>query len=105
MTEADSMTYRASKLHLTIAAGAATLFFSWASVNPTMAQTAHRGDGPIACSDFQRGANGSWIVLHPTTIIPEGVKLSLAPGQTFAKNQMVNGVEVTTVLDRNCGNM
>jgi hypothetical protein len=29
---------------------------------------------------------------------------NLAPGQTFAKNQFVSGIEVTTVLDRNCGN-
>jgi hypothetical protein len=37
------------------------------------------------------------------------MQLNLAPGQTFAKNQFVGnqfvgGVEVTTVLDRNCGN-
>jgi hypothetical protein len=35
---------------------------------------------------------------------PQGVQLNLAPGQTFAKNQFVSGIEVTTVLDRNCGN-
>lgn len=61
-------------------------------------------DGAIACSAFQRAANGSWTVLRPTTIQPQGVVISLAPGQTFAKNQWVDGVEVTTVLDRNCGN-
>ena len=99
------MRYRARKLHLSVAAGTAALLFSWASANSMMAQTAHRGDGPVACSDFQRSANGTWTVLHPTTIIPEGVRLNLAAGQTFAKNQMVDGVEVTTVLDRNCGNM
>jgi hypothetical protein len=32
------------------------------------------------------------------------VQLNLAAGQTFAKNQLVSGIEVTTVLDRNCGN-
>src|ERR1700680_1100228 len=40
----------------------------------------------------------------PTTITPQGVQLNLAPGQTFPKNQFVSGIEVTTVLDRNCGN-
>jgi hypothetical protein len=30
--------------------------------------------------------------------------MTLAPRQTFAKNQFVDGIEVTTVLDRNCGN-
>ena len=54
--------------------------------------------------DFQRGPEGSWTVVRPTTISPEGVQLNLAPGQTFAKNQFVGGIEVTTVLDRNCGN-
>jgi len=28
--------------------------------------------------------------------------MNMAPGQTFAKNQFVNGIEVPTVLDRNC---
>ena len=34
---------------------------------------------------------------------PRGVQMNLAPKQTFAKNQFVGGIEVTTVLDRNCG--
>jgi hypothetical protein len=41
---------------------------------------------------------------RPTTISPQGAQLNLAPGQTFAKNQFVSGIEVTTILDRNCGN-
>jgi hypothetical protein len=61
-------------------------------------------DGPIACGNFQRGPNGSRTVLRPTTISPQGVQLNLAPGQTFAKSQFVSGIEVTTILDRNCGN-
>jgi hypothetical protein len=63
-----------------------------------------RPDGPIACSDFQRGGHGSWTVLAPTTIRPQGVALSLSPGQTFAPNQIYDGFEVTAILDRNCGN-
>jgi hypothetical protein len=43
-------------------------------------------------------------VLRPTTITPQAAQPNLAPGQTFAKNQFVSGIEVTTVLDRNCGN-
>jgi hypothetical protein len=69
-----------------------------------MAQGLSGSDGPIACGDFQRGPNGSWTVQRPTTISPQGVQLNLAPGHTFAKNQFVGGIEVTTVLDRNCGN-
>ena len=69
-----------------------------------MAADINTPDGPIACQDFQLGFNGSWTVVHPTTIEPQGVTMNLAPGETFAKNQWYNGVEVTTVLDRNCGN-
>jgi hypothetical protein len=43
-------------------------------------------------------------VLRPATIFPEEVPLSLAPGLTFAPNQMLGGFEVTAILDRNCGN-
>jgi hypothetical protein len=43
-------------------------------------------------------------VLQPTTIKPQGITMNLAPGETFAKNQWFDGVEITTVLDRNCGN-
>jgi hypothetical protein len=71
---------------------------------PVAAATIVASDGPIACRDFQRGVNGTWTVLRPTTIGPPGKTISLAPGQTFAKNQWVAGIEVTTVLDRNCGN-
>jgi hypothetical protein len=69
-----------------------------------LAQDIGATDGPITCGDFQRGVNGSWTVVHPTTIEPQGLQMNLAPGQTFAKNQWVGGIEVTTVLDRNCGN-
>jgi hypothetical protein len=44
-------------------------------------------------------------VLRPTTISPQGVQVNLAPAQTFAKNEFVSGIEVTTVLDLNCGNL
>lgn len=43
-------------------------------------------------------------MLRPTTINPQGVQMNLTPGQTFTKNQFIGGIEVTTVLDRNCGN-
>ena len=72
------------------------------------AATIAASDGPIVCHDFERGVNGTWTVLRATTIGPlggpQGRTISLSPGQSFAKNQWVDGVEVTTVLDRNCGN-
>jgi hypothetical protein len=61
-------------------------------------------DGPVACEAFQRVGNGSWTVLGPETLHPNGIPLGLAAGQTFAPNQMYEGFEVTAILDRNCGN-
>jgi len=96
--------FRDKKIGSSHAAAAAMLFFGCVTAHPGMAQRRSGSDGPIACGDFQRGPNGSWTVLRPTTIRAQGVQLNLAPGQTFAKNQFVSGIEVTTVLDRNCGN-
>ena len=95
--------FRDKKIGSSPAAAAAMLFFGCVTAHPGMAQGRSGSDGPIACGDFQRGPNGSWTVLRPTTIRAQGVQLNLAPGQTFAKNQFVSGIEVTTVLDRNCG--
>jgi hypothetical protein len=84
---------------------AAVLAFGWAIPQLAMAQAASSlPDGPVACDAFQRVGNGSWTVLRPETLYPQGVPLSLAAGQTFAPNQMYDGFEVTAILDRNCGN-
>ena len=93
-----------AKMGWSFAAAAAAVFFGSVTAHPVMAQNASNSDGPVACGNFQRGPNGSWTVLHPTTISPQGVWLNLTPGQTFAKIQFVSGIEVTTILDRNCGN-
>jgi hypothetical protein len=104
MTKVNSVRYCENKIRWFFAAAAATLFVGGASALPGMAQSIAGSDGPVACDAFQRDTNGSWMVLRPTTISPQGIQLNLAPGQTFAKNQFVGGIEVTTVLDRNCGN-
>ena len=96
------MRYRKDRLLQIGAAAALALGCAWPLA--AMAADVNLPDGPIACQDFQRVANGSWTVLRPTMIEPQGVAISMAPGQTFGKNQFVDGVEVTTVLDRNCGN-
>ena len=96
------MTVYQKKLRISSAAAAASLLLGvWAQ--PMLAENS-LPDGPIACGAFQRSANGSWTVLRPATISPSGVQLNLASGETFAKNQFLYGIEVTTVLDRNCGN-
>jgi len=83
----------------------AVLTFGCAIPQLVMAQrSSSLPDGPVACNAFQRVGNGSWTVLRPETLYPNGVPLSLAAGQTFAPNQMYGEFEVTAILDRNCGN-
>lgn len=98
------MNSRSDKIGLSFAAAAAALLLGGLWPHPGIAQNANLPDGPIACTDFHRGANGSWTVVHPTAIRPQGVELKMVPGETFAENQFVHGVEVANVLDRNCGN-
>jgi hypothetical protein len=87
-------------------AATALVVFGLAAVAPAITQPVNSlPDGPVACAAVQRADNGSWTVLRPTTLHPNGVPLSLAPGQTFAPNQTLDGFEVTAILDRNCGNM
>ena len=104
MTEVNSMTHRDDDMGGTLVAAYAAIFFGCATAHPAIAQSVSRSDGPIACGEFQRCPNGFWTVLRQTTINSQWVRLNLAPGQAFAKNQFVSSIEVTTVLDRNCGN-
>lgn len=73
----------------------------WA--HPSSAQV-NFPDGRVACHDFARNGVGDWTVTRPTTISQPGMAINLAPGQTFMPSELVNGVEVTALLDRNCGN-
>lgn len=96
------MTRHTDKALSTLAAAAIVLGGMWPLAST--AATIVAPDGPIACRDFQRGVNGTWTVVRATTIGRPGKTINLSPGQSFAKNQWVDGVEVTNVLDRNCGN-
>jgi hypothetical protein len=101
--EVDPMKYCDNTLRAAIIA--AVLAFGWAIPQLAMAQPANSlPDGPVSCDAFQRVGKGSWTVLRPETLYPQGVPLRLAAGQTFAPNQMYEGFEVTAILDRNCGN-
>jgi hypothetical protein len=82
---------------------AAGLIAGLFSTYPALAQI-DMPDGPIACRDFARNGYGDWKVIRPTTISPEGVTMRLAPGQIFMPSQMVDGIEISAVLDRTCGN-
>jgi len=97
------MIHRDSKMRISIAA--AMLLIGGGSPHLAMAQNVNSlPDGPVACTAFQRSGYGSWTVLRSATVYPDGVPLSLTAGQTFAPNQMFGGFEVTTILERNCGN-
>ena len=83
---------------------AAMLALGVAGSQSALAQGMSMPDGPVACNAVARLPMGSWTILRPVTIQPNGMTIGLAPGQTFAPNQLDDGVEVTAVLDRNCGN-
>lgn len=87
----------------TASVAAAALVAGIFSAHAGMAQVS-MPDGPVACHDFARNNVGDWVVTRPTTISQHGMRLNLAPGQAFMPSELVNGVEVTALLDRNCGN-
>jgi hypothetical protein len=85
--------------------GAAALALLAVFTPPAMAQPVNSlPDGPVNCGGVARLPMGSWAIMRPVTISPNGNTIGLAPGQTFAPNQMYDGVEVSAVLDRDCGN-
>jgi hypothetical protein len=97
------MTYRDITVRVFIAAAA--LLASGGVLDWAKAQGVNSlPDGPVACDAFQRSGYGSWTVLRPAMLYPNGVPLNLVAGQTFAPNQMFQGFEVTAILDRSCGN-
>jgi hypothetical protein len=101
--EVNPMKYCDNRLRAVVTA--TVLSFGCALPQLAMAQGANSlPDGPVACDAFQRVGNGSWTVLRPETLHPNGVPLGLAAVQTFAPNQIYEGFEVTAILDRDCGN-
>ena len=86
---------------------AAALLLTGFAAAPVYAQVSMTDpDAAVACGAFQRWGGGSWTATSPTTLdYNNGMSLSVAPGETFAPNQTVGGVEVTSTLDRHCGNM
>jgi hypothetical protein len=72
---------------------AAVLAFGWAIPQLAMAQATNSlPDGPVACDAFQRVGNGSWTVLRPETLYPQGVPLSLAAGQHSPPTRCMTGL-------------
>ncbi len=79
-----------------LAAAAALLALSAA---PSLAQR-----DLVPCSAFSRNAYGGWTVLAPVMLDLAGRVYSPTVGTTFAAGSMQNGVEMSDVLDSQCGN-
>jgi hypothetical protein len=66
---------------------------------PAMAQRE-----PIPCSAFARGPYGAWRVLSPVVLDFGGRLYSPIVGTVFPAGGMQNGIEMSDVLDQQCGN-
>ena len=104
MTRTTTLKRLATSVKFTLTA--AVLLPSCLIAAPVHAQVgASDPDASVACGAFQR-FGGAWTAIAPTSLsYDNGVMLSVAPGQTFVPNQTVGGIEVTSTLDRQCGNL
>ena len=93
------------KQHYSLIVGA--LLLTGAIAAPASAQMYMSDpDAQPACAAFARNGGGAWMATAPSTLaFDTGTTIPVRPGQTFAPNQTVGGIEVSAVLDRHCGNM
>ena len=80
------------------AAGAAAL--STGISHPVLARP---NDPALPCSAFARIANGGWTVRAPVMLVVGGALYSPTVGTIFAPGATRNGIELSDVLDRECG--
>jgi hypothetical protein len=85
-----------SKPASAIAAGLAVVLLS---AGPSLAQRE-----AVPCSAFSRSGSGGWKVLAPVMLNFDGRLYSPTVGTTFAAGSMQHGIEMSDVLDRQCGN-
>jgi|HubBroStandDraft_4_1064222.scaffolds.fasta_scaffold656602_2 hypothetical protein len=78
---------------------AATCSVVLLTAGPALAQN------PAMCSAFARNPTGGWTVLAPVAIGVQGLVLSPTVGTIFTAGSSIHGVEMTNVLDRECGNI
>jgi hypothetical protein len=69
------------------------------SAGPSLAQRE-----AVPCSAFSRNGAGGWRVLAPVVLDLGNRLYSPTVGTTFAAGSMHNGIELSDVLDRQCGN-
>jgi hypothetical protein len=70
----------------------------------THAVIAKAADGPIPCSAFVRNDAGGWRVLAPVTFAFGDRLYSPMVGTTFVAGATQNGIEMSGILDQQCGN-
>jgi hypothetical protein len=58
----------------------------------------------VPCSAFARNAYGGWRVLSPVMLNLDGRLYSPTVGTVFAAGSTQNGIEMSDVLDQQCGN-
>jgi hypothetical protein len=61
-------------------------------------------EGPMPCSAFARNSFGAWRVTAPVTLDLDGRLYSPTVGTVFAAGATEHGIEMSDVLDQQCGN-
>lgn len=79
----------------------AVLLLSVGIVHPPAAKAA---DGPFPCSAFERNSYGGWRVMAPVTLDFGGSLYSPMVGTTLPAGATNHGIEMSDILDQQCGN-
>jgi hypothetical protein len=69
------------------------------TAGPSLAQSTS-----VPCSAFSRNGSGGWRVTGPVMLDLGGRLLAPMVGTTFNAGSTMHGIEISTVLDRECGN-
>jgi hypothetical protein len=89
------------RFRLAAMAVSAALLLGAGVTHPVVAQAA---DGPFPCSAFERNAYGGWRVLAPVTLDFGGSLYSPMVGTTLPAGTTNHGIEMSDILDQQCGN-
>ncbi|HWB52304.1 MAG TPA: hypothetical protein VG651_24575 [Stellaceae bacterium] len=87
--------------HKRLCAGAVAMSALLTAAAPPPAQAQSE---PIPCSAFARGPSGGWQVLSPVMLDLGGRLYSPTVGTVFPAGATQHGIEMSDVLDRQCGN-
>jgi hypothetical protein len=75
-----------------------------AGVGMTGSVVAKAQEGPMPCSAFTRGDEGAWRVMAPVTLDIGGRLYSPMVGTVFTAGATEHGIEMSDILDQQCGN-